>query len=148
MTKSRHQDNLVDAPQPIVRRLVDIDFDVPYDRPWFPPNETIEQMLNTASLFFPAGEKFLIESVRHYQPQLEDPVLKDQASRFVFQEAMHSRQHDVANEVLKQYHKRGVEVERLAQRHLAFSASRDPTGASPHCAASPSRFRFNEELPQ
>ena len=122
MTKSPHQDDLVDVPppQPIVRRQVDIDFDLPFDRPWLPANAVIERMLNTVSLFFPEGEKYLIESVRHYQAGLKDPVLRDQVRGFVFQETMHSRQHDAANALLKQYYRRGADVERLAQRHLAF----------------------------
>jgi predicted metal-dependent hydrolase len=108
------------SPESIVRRQVDIDFDLPPDRPWFPKGELIERMLNTVSFFFPPGEKFFIESVRDYLDRIDDPVLLEQVRRFIFQEAMHSRQHDCANSLLMHHYSRGAAVERLGRVHLAF----------------------------
>lgn len=58
-----------------------------------------------ASLFFvvlsgifPPGERFFVESVRHFRDRVSDPVLKAQVAGFIGQEALHGREHDRLNE--------------------------------------------------
>ena len=66
------------TPISIVRRRIDIDFDSAATEHWFPSLD-IEALLNAISFFFPAGEKFFIESVQNYMGQITDPILKEQA---------------------------------------------------------------------
>ncbi len=53
------------------------------------------------SCFLPVGEKFFIKSVQHYQGRISDPALKDQATRFIYQEAMHAKEHSRLNELVR-----------------------------------------------
>lgn len=55
---------------------------------------------NALSLSFPTGEKFFVDSVRHYLPRIDDPKLKSEAAIFVQQEYVHRREHQRYNEVL------------------------------------------------
>ena len=52
------------------------------------------------SFLFPAGEKFFIQSVQHYEKTIADPLLREQAKRFIYQEAMHTTQHARCNVVV------------------------------------------------
>lgn len=52
------------------------------------------------SSVFPDGERFFIDSVRHYQKQLKDPELVLQVRRFIGQEAHHGQEHEAFNQWL------------------------------------------------
>jgi predicted metal-dependent hydrolase len=56
--------------------------------------------MNTLSVFFPAGERFFIQSVRNYRDQITDPELKQAISAFIGQEAFHTREHEEYNEAM------------------------------------------------
>ncbi|OHT86722.1 metal-dependent hydrolase [Mycobacteroides saopaulense] len=47
--------------------------------------------------FFPSGEEFFIQSVRRYDRQITDPVLKKQVAGFIGQEMTHGIQHRELN---------------------------------------------------
>lgn len=47
--------------------------------------------------FFPSGEEFFIQSVRRYDRQITDPVLKRQVAGFIGQEMTHGIQHRELN---------------------------------------------------
>ncbi|MGB1219958.1 MAG: metal-dependent hydrolase [Alcanivoracaceae bacterium] len=53
------------------------------------------------SSVFPDGERFFIDSVRHYQKQLNDPELARQVRRFIGQEAHHGQEHEAFNQWLE-----------------------------------------------
>ena len=53
------------------------------------------------SSVFPDGERFFIDSVRHYQKQLNDPELVQQVRRFIGQEAHHGQEHEAFNQWLE-----------------------------------------------
>ena len=55
---------------------------------------------NALSMTFPDGERFFIDSVRHYQDEVKDPKLKTEMSKFFGQEGMHSREHLAYNKAL------------------------------------------------
>lgn len=59
------------------------------------------QFLNTLSIFFPAGERFFIDSVRHYRDRITDPELTIAVKAFIGQEAMHTREHIEYNDAMK-----------------------------------------------
>ncbi|MBC7635081.1 MAG: metal-dependent hydrolase [Acetobacteraceae bacterium] len=102
----------------IIRRRVKIDFDAAPSDPWSVRGKAFENMLNALSFLFPAGEKFFIDSVRHYLPRITDPKLRTEAELFIFQEVMHTKEHVRSNQVLKQSHPYGATIERIAERVL------------------------------
>jgi len=104
----------------ITRRYVQIDFTSAGADGWSRSSRRFENGLNALSFLFPAGERYFINSVRNYMDRITDPVLKEQARRFIYQEAMHAKEHARANQVLKQVHPYGSEMERLAGSLLAL----------------------------
>lgn len=104
----------------IVRRRVDIDFSrSPVDR-WSSWTPETESAFNLLSNFFPPGESFFITSVKNYYPEIHDPKLKDDADRFIFQEAMHSRVHARCNKAVSAIDADGARVQALSGSLLAL----------------------------
>lgn len=66
---------------------------------------------NAMSLLFPLGEKFFIDSVRHFEVQVQDPRLLAEIAAFRAQEATHRAQHQRYNEKLCEL--RGYDLERI-----------------------------------
>lgn len=83
-----------------VRRM---DFDFPVDMPryWFRGNPWITHFLNGLSAVFPDGERFFIDSVRHFENRIEDPELRQQVRGFIGQEANHGKEHEAFNRLLE-----------------------------------------------
>jgi uncharacterized protein len=69
---------------------------------------------NALSMSFPAGERFFIDSVRHFKNDIEDPKLQAEMSAFFGQEGMHSREHRRYNQKLCEL--RGYSQERMEGR--------------------------------
>ncbi len=67
---------------------------------WNPKGMHLTQFFNTLSIFFPAGERFFIQSVRNYREEITDAQLKEQISAFIGQEGFHTREHEAYNEAL------------------------------------------------
>lgn len=66
---------------------------------------------NALSLSFPTGEKFFVDSVKHYLPRIDDTKLRDEAAIFVQQEYVHRREHQRYNEMLAEA--RGFDLQKL-----------------------------------
>lgn len=96
---------------PIRRNLK---FLLPHDKAtnWNPGGLHITQFYNALSIFFPAGERFFIQSVRNYRDEITDPRLKEQISAFIGQEGFHTREHEDYNRALVEA---GLPVEALDQ---------------------------------
>ncbi|MDP3856568.1 MAG: metal-dependent hydrolase [Stagnimonas sp.] len=69
---------------------------------WHPRGQVTTQFINTLSLFFPVGERFFIQAVRHYRDQVSDPELQKAMTAFIGQEAMHGREHEEYNDLMQQ----------------------------------------------
>lgn len=69
---------------------------------------------NALSITFPLGEKFFIDSVRHYADQITDPQLQAEISGFCGQEGFHRREHERYNRTLCQ--QRGYDLDYLEGR--------------------------------
>lgn len=106
------------SPVKIIRRRVNIPFDSATTCGWLASEKDIEDVLNAVSFVFPPGERFFIQSVQYYQDRITDPVLKEQVKAFVFQEAMHSKEHGRANERLAETFTQGPEIEGSVARSL------------------------------
>lgn len=77
-------------------------------------NDPVKTLLLAAlSSSFPPGEKFFIDSVRHYQDQITDPELKKAIRGFIGQEAHHSKEHKMLNGFLQE---RGIGLDRLERQ--------------------------------
>ena len=83
-----------------VRR--NLQFHLPADRisNWNGGGTHWTHFLNTLSIFFPAGERFFIQSIRNYRNQISDPELKKAVAAFIGQEAFHTREHEEYNEAM------------------------------------------------
>ena len=67
---------------------------------WLDNNALLTAVFNGMSITFPAGEKFFIDSVRHFAGEVTDPVLKEHIKGFCGQEGFHRREHQRYNEAL------------------------------------------------
>ncbi len=64
---------------------------------FFRGNPILSTLMYALSASFPDGERFFIDTVRHYQKDIDDPVLLAQIRGFIGQEAHHSRIHEDFN---------------------------------------------------
>jgi len=71
------------------------------------------------SAVFPDGEDFFVRSVRHFRGDITDPVLKQEVSGFIGQEAIHGREHRAFNRRLSQLGYPTRFLERFTERLLA-----------------------------
>lgn len=110
---------------------------------WHGGSAFITAWFNAMSMLFPLGEKFFIDSVRHFAGEIEDPRLLGEISAFQAQEATHRRQHQRYNELLCEL--RGYDLERIerpereriawAYRELDARRRLAGTAASEHLTA-------------
>lgn len=82
-------------------------------------NATATLFLAMLSAFFPPGEMFFVESVRHFRGRVTDPELKAAISGFIGQEAIHSREHERLNEYLME---RGIDT-KTPEKAVRFGLS-------------------------
>lgn len=67
---------------------------------WFDNNPVLTSLLASLSVGFPAGERFFIDSVRHFQAAIADQELQQQIQGFIGQEAQHTKAHIAFNQFL------------------------------------------------
>lgn len=80
---------------------------------WYDGNPAIFMLCNIISVMFPPGEQFFIDSVRYYRDKIHDAELKEAIAGFIAQEAMHSRQHELCNQLFRNQHKPIVLFEKI-----------------------------------
>lgn len=78
-------------------------------RYWHSDSPFLTHYFTAMSLLFPAGEKFFIDSVRAFEDEITDPVLREQVKGFVGQEAQHSHHHRAYDRLMT---RSGVPVQR------------------------------------
>ncbi len=108
-----------DRPE-IIRRRVKLDYANAPAEAWSNWGPQFENMLGAISFLLPVGERFFIKSLRHYLPNINDPKLREQAEQFIFQEVMHTREHERSNAELTKVHRYGPWIERMADITLKF----------------------------
>ncbi len=84
---------------------------------WHGGNTFRTAWFNSMSMLFPLGEKFFIDSVRHFKDQVEDPQLLHEIGGFQAQEATHRLQHQKYNELLCEA--RGYDLVRFEKNERA-----------------------------
>lgn len=85
---------------PIVPRKMSFELAKHNTQDWCCNDLIMSAYMNGISLALPLGEHFFIKSIRQFEADVSDPHLKDDLKRFVAQEAIHSRQHQIYNELL------------------------------------------------
>lgn len=81
---------------------------------WFDNHPFKTAWFNAMSMTFPLGEKFFIDSVRHFAEQIDDAKLQADIRGFCGQEGFHRREHELYNRTL--CHLRGYDHDRLEAR--------------------------------
>ena len=81
---------------------------------WFDNHAFKTAWFNAMSITFPLGEKFFIDSVRHFAGQIDDPKLNEDIRGFCGQEGFHRREHQRYNESLCQ--QRGYDLQLMEGR--------------------------------
>jgi uncharacterized protein len=94
-----------------------ISFELPADLPrhWHSGDPYITNFFNGLSLMFPEGERFFMDSVRHYQDRITDPRLREEVRGFLGQEGIHAREHREYNELLEAQGYPARRLERLVE---------------------------------
>ena len=82
-------------------RRMDFDFDADIPIWWFNGDVFKTILLTAQSCTFPDGERFFIDSVRHFQSQITDPELAARVRGFIGQEAHHGKEHAALNALMK-----------------------------------------------
>lgn len=88
---------------PVKVRPRQMDFKFPNDIPkyWVDDNPYMTHFMNALSAVFPEGERFFIDSVRHYQNDIKDQSLLKDIRGFIGQEAHHSKHHKLFNDLVE-----------------------------------------------
>jgi predicted metal-dependent hydrolase len=99
----------------IIRRRVRLAYEPARAKRWTILARSLEDSVNALSAMFPVGEAFFCRSVAHYRERITDPILREQVADFIFQEAMHSKEHKRFNEALREADVMGQEIETIAR---------------------------------
>lgn len=82
-------------------RRMDFEFDPSIPVYWFDNDQFKSILLTSLSCTFPEGERFFVRSVRHFQKNIQDPLLREQVKGFIGQEAHHGNEHDAFNDFME-----------------------------------------------
>ncbi len=88
------------SPQGLLVRKLPFQFPEEFDPHWNPLRPELSHMINSASVFLPYMEPFIIDTVREAAEQLTDPDFSKEVRAWIGQESQHFRQHGRYNEVL------------------------------------------------
>ncbi|MGJ3256441.1 MAG: metal-dependent hydrolase [Alcanivorax sp.] len=103
-------------------RKMDFAFDSAMPRYWFDDDQFKTILLTALSCTFPEGERFFVRSVRHYQKQIQDPLLREQVKGFIGQEAHHGNEHDAFNHFMESKGVPTGKVDAFVNRGMRFMA--------------------------
>ncbi|MEN0108749.1 MAG: metal-dependent hydrolase [Pseudomonas sp.] len=78
-------------------------------------------LFDAMSVLFPDGERFFIDSVRHFRDQISDPALKEQIRGFIGQEGHHSREHLEYSNRLRDLGYNITRIEKRAQARIRYT---------------------------
>lgn len=92
-------------------RKLELESEIP--RLWFGGNPLQTHLANALTFVFPAGERFFVRSVHHYNQQINDSQLRSKVRLFAGQEIQHQLSHQQVFLVLEQ---QGYEI----QSYLAW----------------------------
>lgn len=105
-------------------RQMDFALPNPLPRHWHGGDAFKSHLFDAMSVLFPDGERFFIDSVRHFRSQISDPVLQEQIRGFIGQEGHHSREHLQYSSRLRDLGYDIGRLERRAQARIRFTQKR------------------------
>ena len=108
----------MNSPDPVVRNLT-FSSDRDVARHWHGGRRSVTSYFDGLSLFFPAGERFFMASVRAHAKDVTDVRLARQVRAFCGQEAVHGREHRRYNARLRAEGYPTAEMEARVERLLA-----------------------------
>jgi predicted metal-dependent hydrolase len=94
---------------------------------WLAGDPVGTAIFNAMSLTFPDGERLFIDAVKHYRPQVSGKLTED-VRGFIAQEAIHSREHHVLNQLIDRQKYPVAEIEGKVRERVALARSRGPIG--------------------
>lgn len=95
-----------------------VNFDVSsVPRHWNGGDPVLTRFFDALSVHFPEGERFFIQSVRHFQDQVTDTRLREDIRHFIRQEGQHGIVHDRFNDVMDA---QGVDVDKVTANLRRF----------------------------
>lgn len=106
-------------PTEIPVRRMSIDYPESMGPRFFDDNALMSSLLASLSVAFPPGERFFIDSVRHYLDDIDDPSLRAQIRGFIGQEANHTKEHLAFNEHLERVGYPAMAMQRWVERRIA-----------------------------
>ncbi|MBL8608021.1 MAG: metal-dependent hydrolase [Myxococcales bacterium] len=109
-----------DAPPRVTPRRPKFGFGA-VPRHWFGGSAAMTHVVNGVCLLFPAGERFFVRSVRHYEGQIRDPRLAADVRAFYKQEGAHAGAHE---RFFARLEAQGFDVAKMLETYerLAFEA--------------------------
>lgn len=115
------------TPQDLTIEKRDLRFgrEAPPPRWWHSNDPGRTAFFNALSSTFPVGEKFFMTAVRHYRDDTPQP-LRGQIDDFLYQEAMHTREHVVFNRQAQDVGYDIAPLEDRARRTIAWAKRRSP----------------------
>lgn len=97
----------------ILPRNVQFDFNIDINKYWYGGNSLMTAWMGALSSMFPPGEKEFIRTIRVYEDQITDPVLKRDIKGFIGQEGFHQINHKRVNAYIEE--KTGLKITTLEQ---------------------------------
>src|SRR6218665_505569 len=102
-------------------RHLDFELPNPLPRHWHSGDAFKTHLFDAMSVLFPDGERFFIDSVRHFRDQISDPALKEQIRGFIGQEGHHSREHLEYSNRLRELGYNITRIEKRAQARIRYT---------------------------
>ena len=108
------------APDADIRvRRMDFEFGDDIPEFWFDDNPVLTAFLTSLSVSFPGGERYFIDSVRHYRSRVEAPALAQRIHAFIGQEGHHTREHTALNDMMARKGYPAKEMEQFVRDRMA-----------------------------
>ena len=89
-------------------------------RHWHGGRKSVTTYFDNLSIFFPAGERFFIDSVKAHKHLITDERLLEDVARFCAQEGIHGREHTRYNEMLERQGYPAAKLDAKVERILRF----------------------------
>lgn len=106
-------------------RDIHFDFKGATERHWLSGNPVGTAVFNALSLTFPDGERMFIDAVRHYRNRVDGKLAED-VKGFIAQEAIHSREHHLLNNVIDRDFYPVANIEGWIKERVTFARSLGP----------------------
>ena len=120
MTDKRTPDAVTISP-----RDIHFDMNAAKQGHWMDQDPVGTAVMNALSLTFPDGERMFMDSVRAFKGQLDGKLLQD-VKDFIHQEAIHSREHHLLNELIDRDKYPVAEINAAIQERIQFARDGGP----------------------